>query len=107
MYKKKILIVSRSFYPMNSPRSFRTTELAKEFARQGHDVTVLTPKKESIHNEFEKKHNLKIGDLGQPRWKAAEIKGKGIKRLIRRALKRLPSLLFEYPNIELMEMVAK
>ena len=34
--KKRILIVSRSFYPDNSPRAFRTAELSKEFARQGH-----------------------------------------------------------------------
>ena len=107
MDKKKILIVSRSFYPMNSPRSFRTTELAKEFARQGHEVTVLTPKKESIHKEFEEKHNLRVWDLGLPKWKAAEIKGKGIERLTRRALRRFPSLFFEYPSIELMGMVAK
>lgn len=30
-----ILIVSGSFYPQNTPRSFRTTELAKEFGRLG------------------------------------------------------------------------
>lgn len=42
MLPRKILIISRSFYPMNSPRSFRTTELAKEFARQGHEVRALT-----------------------------------------------------------------
>ncbi len=33
--QKKILIISRSFYPMNSPRSFRTTELVKEFLPKG------------------------------------------------------------------------
>ena len=32
---KRILIVAFSFYPIISPRSFRTTELAKELARQG------------------------------------------------------------------------
>jgi len=36
MERKKILIVSASFYPENSPHSFRTTELTKEFARQQH-----------------------------------------------------------------------
>lgn len=107
MDKKKILIVGRSFYPINSPRSFRTTELAKELARQGHEVTVLTPRIEEVHDKFEKKYDLNIWDLGQPKWKSIEIKGKGVERLIRRALRRFPSLLFEYPNIELMGMVAK
>jgi H2-forming N5,N10-methylenetetrahydromethanopterin dehydrogenase-like enzyme len=54
---KKNLIISRSFYPINSPRSFRSTELAKELARNGHDIIVLTPKKE-VHDSFEKEHNL-------------------------------------------------
>ena len=43
MDKKRILIISSAFYPFNSPRSFRTTELAKEFARRGHQVKVITP----------------------------------------------------------------
>jgi len=106
MDKKRILIVSRSFYPMNSPRSFRTTELAKELARQGHDVTVLTPKVKEVHDQFERGNGLKVWDLGKPSWNPAKIKGKGVERFIRRALKRFPSLLFEYPNIELMGMVA-
>lgn len=106
MENKKVLIISSHFYPINNPRSFRTTELAKEFARQGHDVTVLTPKKEE-HKEFEKEHDLRIKDLGQPKWKSIEIKGKGIKLLIRRAARRFSILLFEYPGIELMWMVEK
>ena len=38
----KILIVSGFFYPQNTPRAFRTTELAKEFARLGHDVVYIS-----------------------------------------------------------------
>ena len=38
-----ILIVSGSFYPQNSPRAFRTTELVKEFVRLGHKVTIYIP----------------------------------------------------------------
>jgi len=40
----KITIISNAFHPRISPRSFRATELACEFTRQGHDVTVLTAK---------------------------------------------------------------
>jgi len=42
----KILIVSRAFYPEISPRANRTTELAKEFARQGHQVKIILPKRD-------------------------------------------------------------
>ena len=103
---KKILIVSRSFYPMNSPRSFRTTELAKEFARQGHEVTVLTPKMPE-HSDFEKEYGLTIKDLGKQTWKPIELKGTGISLLLRRAIRRFSNLLIDYPNIQLMGMVEK
>lgn len=63
MEKKKILIVSRSFYPQNSPRSFRTTELAKELSRQGHNVTVIVPRN-PLHDDFAKQHGITIKDSG-------------------------------------------
>lgn len=103
---KKILIISRSFYPLNSPRSFRTTELAKDLARQGHAVTVLTPKK-SEHTVFEQQHNLIIDDLGQPKWKDVNLTGKGIALIFRRGLRRGLSIFMEYPNLEFYFKVKK
>jgi glycosyltransferase involved in cell wall biosynthesis len=41
--RKSILIASYYFHPENTPRAFRVFELAKGFARQGHDVTVYIP----------------------------------------------------------------
>lgn len=107
MVKKKILIVSASFYPENSPRSFRTTELAKEFSRQGHFVVVITPRISEFHDEFEKNNNLIIKDLGLQKWKSIKLKGTGINRLIRRFILRFSKLLFEYPDIQLFWMVKK
>ena len=46
MDTKKILVVSSAFYPENSPRSFRTTELVKELARQGKLETLVSDAKE-------------------------------------------------------------
>jgi hypothetical protein len=104
--KKKILIVSRSFYPMNSPRSFRTTELVKEFARQGHEVKLLTVKDDDHHIPFEKKHGVTIENLGPLKFDEISLKGGGrishfTKRIVRRGLYQL----FEYPDIELMYRV--
>lgn len=99
MTSKKILLVSRSFYPMNSPRAFRTTELAKELARQGHQVTVLTSKTEEL-NEFEKIYGLKVKDLGVRKFKDIQLKGKGFFYLLRRIVFRISKLLFEYPDIQ-------
>jgi glycosyltransferase involved in cell wall biosynthesis len=104
MDKKKILIVSHSFFPENSPRSFRTTELAKEFARRGHLVKLIThkkPEQDELIDEF----GFKIKDLGKLKWKPFTVKGSGLIRLFRRAMVRFSGLLFEYPNIQLMGMV--
>lgn len=101
-----ILLISRSFYPMNSPRSFRTTELAKELARQGHAVTVLTPKKPE-HTVFEQEYNLIIDDLGQPKWKNVNLTGKGLALIFKRGLRRGLSIFMEYPNLEYYFQVKK
>lgn len=106
MDKKKILIVCRAFYPGNWPRAFRPTELAKEYARQGHVVTVITPKVE-VHAEFEKKYGIAIKDLGRTKWKGFELKGNKFLVLVKKIINRLLSWLLEYPNIELMYVVAK
>lgn len=96
---KSILIVSRSFHPMISPRSFRTTELAKELARRGHEVTVLTPKHPE-HKEFAIEHNLTIEDLGQPKWRDIKFEGSGPLIWLKRAIRRGLKIIFEYPNLE-------
>jgi len=103
---KKILIISKSFFPINSPRSFRTTELVKVFARQGHKVTLLTVKNDEVHVPFEKEHGITIKDLGRLRLPNINLKrSSGFKRLIKRGLRRGLLQLFEYPDIELMYRV--
>lgn len=98
---KKILIISRSFYPTNSPRSFRTTELAKELARLGHEVEVLMPEnvKSEQQLEYAKEHHIELEYYGPLKWKQL-----GQSKLIgdwKRKFGRLLFLLFEYPNIEI------
>jgi len=107
MNKKKILIVSKYFFPVINPRSFRTTELAKELARQGNDITVLIPKKGIDYSDFEKEHKLKILDLGILNFQEIEISAGKIKGLFERVLRRSLQLLFEYPDIELMFKVKR
>lgn len=108
MEKKKILVVSRSFYPENSPRSFRTTELVKEFCRQGHDVTLYTFKDDKYHVPIEKEFGVKIKHLGNRKFKNIELTNTGkISFLFRRVLRRMLLLAFEYPDIEVMFKVKK
>jgi hypothetical protein len=87
---------------MNTPRSFRTTELVKEFSRQGHDVTLFTLKNEH-HQSFENEFDVKIRDLGELKFPGIKIpENKGIYHYVMRILSRGLYLFFEYPAIELM-----
>lgn len=104
---KKILIVTRAFYPENSPRSFRATELAKEFARQGHNVKVITSRISEVHDKYEKKINVEIKNLGHSKWRKIDVGGTRLFVLFRRAFRRLVLLLFEYPDIQLVSLVKK
>lgn len=106
MKKKNILIISRSFYPRQSPRSYRTTELVKEFARQGNEVTLLTPKDDEQHVPFEEEFGVTIEDLGPLKLPEIEMnKSNRFIYLAQRILRRALKLFFEYPDIELMYRV--
>jgi hypothetical protein len=101
MEKKKILVISRSFYPDNSPRSFRTTELVKEFVRQGHEVTLLTKERPDFdYTEFLTHYPIRLESFGALRWKVFK------KSILfgdwSRKFGRLLHLFLEYPNIEVM-----
>jgi glycosyltransferase involved in cell wall biosynthesis len=101
MPEKKILIVSRSFYPGLSPRAYRTTELAKELSKQGHDVTIYIPFGNNNYSRFAKEHNLRVNNIGNLNWLGIELKGGKIEYAIRRAIRRGLLMLFEYPDVEL------
>ncbi|MFT5876453.1 MAG: hypothetical protein ACJA2N_000602 [Salibacteraceae bacterium] len=61
---ENIFILSGNFYPENTPRAFRTYELAREFARLGHEVTVFIPFTEGVnYDEIASNCNCKIERL--------------------------------------------
>lgn len=55
-----VLIISGFFYPTNSPRAFRTTELAKELSSLGHDVTLLIPESTYDYREMLSQYPMTI-----------------------------------------------
>ena len=100
---KKILIISKTFYPNTSPRANRTTQLAKELVRQGNDVTVMLP---NLDVDYYKRYSVQTG---------VKFKSVGNQRfsnvvpvsLIQRISVRLLRMLIEFPDVELMNLVAK
>jgi glycosyltransferase involved in cell wall biosynthesis len=94
----KVLIISASFFPKISPRSFRTTELVKELSRKGHCVDLFVPRIREEHDAFEQKYqNVKIFDLGSPKWKGANFGSSRPAVLLSRFINRLANLLFDLP----------
>jgi glycosyltransferase involved in cell wall biosynthesis len=100
---KRIIIVTYAFYPGNSPRALRATELAKELVREGHRVTVYIPGPlTQAHSDFMKKVNITIQSMGLLRYKPVRSSS-FIGRIFRRGLE----LLFEYPDVELAFRIPK
>ena len=106
MANKRILIVSMAFYPDNSPRAFRATELAKEFGRQGHSVEILTKKRNFDYSEFEKKHSCKlIQEISVRHYNSKIFRTK--RSLFSRIIDRFLYQLFLYPEVEISWTILK
>jgi hypothetical protein len=101
MYKN-IVIVCKSFFPINSPRSHRATELAKELALQGNSVTVILSGRVKDHDDFEKTHGIKIIDMGTLTWKSPTLGSSKLSNLLSRLIGRFLLMAFEFPGIQLM-----
>lgn len=107
MDKKKILVVSKSFHPENSPRSFRTTELVKELCRQGHDVTIYTLI-DDAQLPLQKQYGFTLKSLGKLRFRNFTLTNNNpVTFFIKRVMIRLTLMFLEYPEIELMFKVKR
>ncbi|WP_250632422.1 glycosyltransferase [Rhodoflexus caldus] len=107
MSKKKILIVTYVFYPENSPRAFRATELAKELIRQGHEVTVYAPETPGVE-ELLKEYPIRFKSMGKMKWRVPLLAGQSeLATLFNRLMVRSLKLFLEFPLIELFFKVSK
>ena len=91
----KILIVSGSFYPDNTPRAFRTTELVKQFCRLNHAVTICIPYTESDLSEFVNKYPVKVKYYTRDRIRS-------VGGLVSKIRNRLLAQFLEYPDIKIV-----
>ena len=97
----KILIVSGAFFPQNSPRSFRTTQLVKELARQGHEVRVYIPNIKYDFSELLKEYKtLDIRLCINLTWNDIKLDSTGLKYWIHRIIRRILIYFLEYPSIQ-------
>ena len=102
MNRKNIILVTSLIPPKNTPRANRTIELAKELAKQGHNVTIYAILGKYDYSDFENKYNLKINNLSKIYFSnltSDELSKTGkISNLISIFLHKL----IEFPDIELV-----
>lgn len=87
---------------MQSPRSFRSTELAKELVRQGHSVTVYALLGNYDYTLFQKETGIMINSLGESKWGNVDSTGWYVRNMLTAICNRLFSKLLYFPYVELM-----
>ncbi len=97
----KIVIISRCIYPAIAPRPFRATELAKYFAKQGHEVFLYAVLGEYDYREFEEETGIKVRSLGKMHFATLNSDGYVRNSFSDRLLKRVFGRIAEFPDIEL------
>ncbi|WP_435415570.1 hypothetical protein [Polaribacter aestuariivivens] len=98
MKNKKIVIISKMFFPENAPRAQRTTELAKELAKRNFNVIVYAPLQKFNVLEYEKEHSLTLKNISSLKYLNKLTKSKP---KVLRGLDYLLKKTIEYPDIEL------
>lgn len=102
MDKKRFIIISQTIFPAQLPRSFRATELAKELAKQGHEVNLYANLGKYNYSKFELENNVKVRNIGKLWFSKTNSDDSYKINFFDRALKKLFKKLFEFPDIELM-----
>lgn len=104
----KITIVAQHIFPKQTPRANRATELAKEFSKQGHEVTLLSTLGKYDYRAFESQYNLKVRPIKLSWQLGVNHSDVKINRtLIDKVLERLFSWRFQFPLMEYREAVAR
>ena len=95
----KIVIISGTMFPHISARSFRTTELAKGFAKMGHDVTLYAILGKYDYTQMGSEFpNLHIKTLGKSLFGNPNSDGVLKKNILQRVLTRLLYNVIDYPR---------
>lgn len=103
----RYVIIASGFFPRMGPRGLRTTELAKELSRQGHDVTVYALLGSYDYQEYSKKTGVKVKQLGISKWGKKDSDGKSHANIIRKAIVRFCGKRFWLPDSDLIPMVRR
>jgi glycosyltransferase involved in cell wall biosynthesis len=97
----KILVITQHIFPIQSPRSIRSTELIKELARRGHSVTVYAVLGRYNYADFQKETGIVIKPIPicwelHPYSSDGDSKRTLIDKIMGRLLRKFEFPLFEF-----------
>ena len=101
----RIVLIARTIYPHLTPRAFRTTELAKQLAKIGHDVTIYASLGNYDYTTFEKKTNVKVRPI-KMHFSTLNSDGKIRYNIFDKLAFHLFHRSLEYPDIEFVWKVS-
>lgn len=101
-----ILIISRTTFPMQKPRSFRTAELSEQLAKMGHDVTLYTVQGKYDYTSYMQKTGIIMKPI---RMKYATLASDGSRKsgFMDKVMTKLFRRCLYYPDIEFMFRMKK
>lgn len=94
---KQILIVAAAFWPIEAPRSYRTTELALELVRRGHSVTLLLPEISKERKAFLEQNQLSAMTYGPLSFQDSFLLKM---KVVGKVFQRLLYQFMDFPSIE-------
>ncbi len=97
----KIVIISQNCFPYISPRSNRATELAKEFSRLGHDVSLYALLGRLEYDKSYDNFGIKFKKLGNSRYGLYDNANERNNNIIYKLIARLFGKYLDFPKIEL------
>ena len=103
---KNILVITQHLFPIQTPRSLRSTELVKELGKRGYNVTVYAVIGEYDYSSFEKEYHVKVKPIPL-KWQRTPYTSDGVQKrsLIDKVLGRLLERKTLFPDIEFLYRV--
>lgn len=103
----KIVIISQNCFPYISPRANRATELAKEFARQGHETILYALIGNIDYSAFEKETGIRVKNLGVSKYGLSDNANISNKNILYKIFTRFVGRYLDFPKCELKQMTYK
>ena len=99
--KKKIVLISHSTLPSNTPRANRTHELAAELSRQGHEVVLYVVDSDYNYIDYCNEFNVKVKFMGPLRFYTFHPYDGPSLSLMAKIFAKIFGKSFQFPQIEL------